>query len=497
MEKREAFAIEEGLHQAIVIKLFSGAPDLKNLRTLLPKYLGIKDHFLIGSLSPWQLFLCFNYKEETTKAAMWISSPNLALDLFAKRLLLSIEATVGIPIAIDKATQIKSRPSTARIKLVTSNVDSPQQQIIANNNAIGDVDARELMVQSGENSMVLVTSSQTKYGLQVRNLIVEQYTDEQKHNTSLKPINLVTREMSQSDMHHIHDVVASSQNSGQHSCLNVAKKSLDKNLVVDNLRSPSNSTHFEHSISEKHVIGIQIGSPARVNVQLARNVPYALASSLKDISRPNTFDLLSDKAELVNKEDEHQEDNIGSKLNAQASIFVPNKFAIRNYSSSCKETSGGVLNFFSPINTAKQLVKSDTLSSKSFENLQDDDIFEESDEDMLEICFASAARDVDISPGQKNRKIKKYHGKNQSWDGKSSILHQVIEKVMANKNIEFVVTDQIGSSGNENLGANEEIRKLRQQMIEMHQAWANGFPPPPFPVDNLEYLSSLPPMSHT
>ncbi|KAF3670103.1 hypothetical protein FXO38_07274 [Capsicum annuum] len=252
--------------------------------------------------------------------------------------------------------------------------------------------------------------------------------------------------MSQSDMHHIHDVVASSKNSGQHSCLNVSKKSLDKTLEVGNLRSPFNSTPLKHSIGEKDVtgdesvknimgedssigkdwtvvahkkyLGIRIGSPARVNMQLARNVTYARASSLKSISRPNTFDLLSDKVDLVNKEDEHQADNIGSKLNAQASIFVPNKFAIRNYSSSCKQTSGGVIDILSPINTAKQLVESDTLSSKSFEILQEDDIFEESDEDILEICFTSAARDVDISPRKKNRKIKTYHGKNQSWDGK-------------------------------------------------------------------------------
>ncbi|KAM3356415.1 hypothetical protein P3S68_023129 [Capsicum galapagoense] len=67
---------------------------------------------------------------------------------------------------------------------------------------------------------------------------------------------------------------------------------------------------------------------------------------------------------------------------------------------------------------------------------------------------------------------------------------------MANRNTEVVVTNQIGSSGNENLEANEEIQKLRQQMIEMHRAWANGLPPPPFPTDNLEYLSSLPPVSH-
>ncbi|KAF3670092.1 hypothetical protein FXO38_07263 [Capsicum annuum] len=64
--------------------------------------------------------------------------------------------------------------------------------------------------------------------------------------------------------------------------------------------------------------------------------------------------------------------------------------------------------------------RSDTLSPMSFENLQKDDIFEESeDEDRLDICFASASRDVDISPGQqRNRKIKIYHDRNRSWDDK-------------------------------------------------------------------------------
>ncbi|KAM3232823.1 hypothetical protein P3L10_018182 [Capsicum annuum] len=55
IEKREAFANKEGLHRPIVIKLSSSAPDLKDLRTLLPKHLGIKGHCLIGSLSPRQL----------------------------------------------------------------------------------------------------------------------------------------------------------------------------------------------------------------------------------------------------------------------------------------------------------------------------------------------------------------------------------------------------------------------------------------------------------
>jgi len=67
---------------------------------------------------------------------------------------------------------------------------------------------------------------------------------------------------------------------------------------------------------------------------------------------------------------------------------------------------------------------------------------------------------------------------------------------MANKNTEFVVTNQIGSLGNENVGVNKEIQKLRQQMIEMHRAWANGLLPPPFSVDNPEYLSNFPLVSY-
>ncbi|WMV19704.1 hypothetical protein MTR67_013089 [Solanum verrucosum] len=49
---------------------------------------------------------------------VWISLPNLSPDLFAKKSLLSIASDVGKPIAIDKATQIKSRPITTRVKVI-------------------------------------------------------------------------------------------------------------------------------------------------------------------------------------------------------------------------------------------------------------------------------------------------------------------------------------------------------------------------------------------
>lgn len=46
------------------------------------------------------------------------SSEAGVLHLFAMRSLLSIASAVGKPIAIDKATQLKSRPSTAKVKVI-------------------------------------------------------------------------------------------------------------------------------------------------------------------------------------------------------------------------------------------------------------------------------------------------------------------------------------------------------------------------------------------
>ncbi|KAK4737005.1 hypothetical protein R3W88_000702 [Solanum pinnatisectum] len=123
MEERQDFMIEEGLHQAVVFKLSHGAPYLKVLRSILLKHLGTKGNCLIGLLAPRQILVFpwsigYNPKEEMMLTVVWISLPNLSPDLFAKKSLLSIASAVGKPIAIDKATQIKSRPSTTRVKVI-------------------------------------------------------------------------------------------------------------------------------------------------------------------------------------------------------------------------------------------------------------------------------------------------------------------------------------------------------------------------------------------
>lgn len=152
MEEIEQFTVEGGLHQALLMKFSHNKPDMQELNKILPKYFGSEGRCLIGWLArrqilvrfdrmedyvmpaaksvhyllykgeqiqirifPWSLG--FNPKEETTRAFVWISLPSLPPVLFAKRFLLSIATAVGKPIEIDKATQEKTRPSTARVKV--------------------------------------------------------------------------------------------------------------------------------------------------------------------------------------------------------------------------------------------------------------------------------------------------------------------------------------------------------------------------------------------
>ncbi|KAH0748901.1 hypothetical protein KY290_028133 [Solanum tuberosum] len=114
MEERQDFMIEEGLHQAVVFKLSHGAPDLKLYLAQLYLLYNGEEHQC--RVFPWSIG--YNPKEETTLAVVWICLPNLSPYLFAKKSLLSIASAVGKPIAINKATQIKSRPSTSRVKVI-------------------------------------------------------------------------------------------------------------------------------------------------------------------------------------------------------------------------------------------------------------------------------------------------------------------------------------------------------------------------------------------
>ncbi|OIT03820.1 hypothetical protein A4A49_02801 [Nicotiana attenuata] len=133
------------------------------LRNILPKVIGIKANCLLGSLAQRQLLIrcdqyedyecClvravnyiqhngkehqyrvfpwtvgYNPKEETSQAAVWVSLPNLSPELFAHKDLLSI-AAAGKPIAIDKETQIRTRPSTTRVKVIVDVLDKLPKKV--------------------------------------------------------------------------------------------------------------------------------------------------------------------------------------------------------------------------------------------------------------------------------------------------------------------------------------------------------------------------------
>lgn len=141
VKELEEYAVEEGLHQAMVMKLSYGAPELLELRKIILAQIGIKGRCLIGLLAVRQLLIrCDAYedfvaivskqvgylqykgqqhqyrtfpwtqdydpKAETSTTVAWVSFLDLPTNLFAKKLLLSIASAVGKPIAIDKATQL-------------------------------------------------------------------------------------------------------------------------------------------------------------------------------------------------------------------------------------------------------------------------------------------------------------------------------------------------------------------------------------------------------
>ncbi|XP_070005229.1 uncharacterized protein [Nicotiana sylvestris] len=150
-EDVNAFTIEEGLHQAVILKFSYGKPDIQELRQLIPKQFDVKgycnvrqleyrhifvrfdlfddfvqvlskttgyvkakgDEFFFRSF-PWSMG--FNPRKETFRAIVWISMPDMPANFFAKKSLISIASAVGKPLVVDKATQDRMRPSMARVK---------------------------------------------------------------------------------------------------------------------------------------------------------------------------------------------------------------------------------------------------------------------------------------------------------------------------------------------------------------------------------------------
>ncbi|KAH0749168.1 hypothetical protein KY290_028400 [Solanum tuberosum] len=139
MDEVNEFSIEEGLHQAVILKFSYGKPDLHELRKfdlnedfvqVLSRNSGyIKfngEEFLFRTFL-WNIR--FNPKEETLKTLTWISFPDLPPNHFAKKSLLSIASAVGKPVALEKATQERTRPSTARVNVILDQLDKHPKKL--------------------------------------------------------------------------------------------------------------------------------------------------------------------------------------------------------------------------------------------------------------------------------------------------------------------------------------------------------------------------------
>ncbi|XP_070007488.1 uncharacterized protein [Nicotiana sylvestris] len=164
IEEVNTFTIEEGLHQAVILKFSYGKPDIQEMRQIIPKQFDVKGYCNVGQLEfrhilvrfdlfddfvqflsrttgivkakgeefffrtfPWTIG--FNPREETSKAAVWISFPMLPPNFFAMKSVLSIASAVGKPLAVDKATQNRTRPSAARVKVLLDLKDKHPKRV--------------------------------------------------------------------------------------------------------------------------------------------------------------------------------------------------------------------------------------------------------------------------------------------------------------------------------------------------------------------------------
>ncbi|KAK4737232.1 hypothetical protein R3W88_000929 [Solanum pinnatisectum] len=151
-EEVDQMIINEELQYAVIGKFSYGWLDIQDLRKLIPKQCDLKGEVNIGLLSNRYILIratlledyvsllskpqfyithknwsypmrtlkwdpLFNPEEETSIAIAWISFPSLPPNFFGKEAMFSLAAAVGKPLQVDMATQNKTRPSCARVKV--------------------------------------------------------------------------------------------------------------------------------------------------------------------------------------------------------------------------------------------------------------------------------------------------------------------------------------------------------------------------------------------
>ncbi|KAH0743284.1 hypothetical protein KY290_031277 [Solanum tuberosum] len=151
-EEIQQMIINVKLQYAVMGKFSYGWPDIQELRRLIPKQCNLKGEVNIGLLSNRyvliraslledyvnllskpQFYITHNYRsypmrtlkwdpsfdpeEEMTTTIAWISFLSLPPNFFGKETIFSMAAAVERPLQVDMATQNRTRPSCARVKV--------------------------------------------------------------------------------------------------------------------------------------------------------------------------------------------------------------------------------------------------------------------------------------------------------------------------------------------------------------------------------------------
>ncbi|XP_009610101.1 uncharacterized protein [Nicotiana tomentosiformis] len=164
MEDVNEFTIEEGLHQAIIVKFSYEKPELHAFRKIFPKQFEVKRFGNIGQLEFQHILIRFDlyddYVHFVSRSNGYVKSKRdeffsesshgrlgsileknikvSCVDLFPrsttqrflqKKSLISIALAVGKPLVVDKATQDRTRTSAARVKVLLDLLDKHPKKV--------------------------------------------------------------------------------------------------------------------------------------------------------------------------------------------------------------------------------------------------------------------------------------------------------------------------------------------------------------------------------
>ncbi|KAG5621377.1 hypothetical protein H5410_006595 [Solanum commersonii] len=414
MEERQDFMIEEELHQAVVFKLSHGAPDLKVLKSILLKHLGTKGNCLIDLLAPRQFLLRFDqyedyvlvlsrsvnydlYNGEEHQCRFFHDPLDITLrrkrHLFAKKSLQSIASTIGKPIAIDKATQSKSRPSTARVKsgYGVGQCGTSQRESKFSRAAVWCI---RLQFVDGKSGKLIKVFQEIVYdNLHLYcNYCKHQGHDEDncrlisRRNQNNKQIDdiieVALKGTIDSEKYQDRQLVAATSEQNRADSMDVDTSNIGVQTTTENKGDCNNQQAATNEVQSKE-IRLNLWSNATKN---ARGTPRIEVDALQVSSGKKLMDSRQKLMDTSDVEDD--------EISRKHVLLVENENATKNWTVSPPALNSKL----SP--EVPVFVPKCVLAKKNESRALGDSLDEDEEDDMLDICFDRVAREGDILPRQ-------------------------------------------------------------------------------------------------